>query len=102
MKSFVEQSLKEIKARVGEEKVICALSGGVDSSCLSILLHRAIGENLIAVFVDNGLLRKNESRKVRETFESSYNLNLKFVEAKERFLKRLKGIIDPEKKRKII
>ena len=102
MKSFVEQSLKEIKARVGEEKVICALSGGVDSSCLSILLHRAIGENLVAVFVDNGLLRAHEGRKVRERFENYYHLNLRFVEAGERFLGRLKGVIDPEEKRKLI
>ncbi len=102
MKSFVEQSLKEMKSRVGEGKVICALSGGVDSSCLTILLHRAIGENLMAVFVDNGLLRKNEGRKVKERFENYYHLNLRVVEAGERFLKRLKGVIDPEKKRKLI
>ena len=102
MKSFVAQSLKEMKARVGEEKVICALSGGVDSSCLTILLHRAIGENLVAVFVDNGLLRKNEGRKVRERWESYYHLNLRFVEAGERFLERLQGVIDPEEKRKKI
>ncbi|MCD5397956.1 glutamine-hydrolyzing GMP synthase, partial [candidate division NPL-UPA2 bacterium] len=102
MKSFVAQSLKEIKDRVGEEKVICALSGGVDSSCLAILLHRAIGENLVAVFVDNGLLRKNEGRKVRERFENYYHLNLKFIEAGTRFLARLKGVIDPEEKRKKI
>ena len=102
MKSFVEHSLKEVKDRVGEEKVLCALSGGVDSSCLSILLHRAIGDKLVAVFVDNGLLRKNEGRQVRETFESYYHLNLKFVEAGERFLRKLRGIIDPEEKRKII
>ncbi len=102
MKSFVEHSLEEIKDRVGQEKVICALSGGVDSSCLSILLHRAIGENLVAVFVDNGLLRKHEGRRVRERFESYCRLNLRFVEAGERFLRRLKGIIDPEEKRKLI
>jgi len=102
MKSFVEHSLKEIKDRVGQEKVICALSGGVDSSCLSVLLHRAIGENLVAVFVDNGFLRKHEGRRVRERFESYCRLNLRFVEAGERFLRRLKGVIDPEEKRKLI
>ncbi len=102
MKSFVDRSLTEIKDRVGKEKVICALSGGVDSSCLSILLQRAIGENLIAVFVDNGLLRKDEGRKVKERFESYYHLNLKFIEAGARFLKGLERVIDPEKKRKII
>ena len=102
MKSFVEHSLQEIKDRVGPEKVICALSGGVDSSCLSVLLHRAIGENLVAVFVDNGFLRKHEGRRVRERFESYCRLNLRFVEAGERFLRRLKGVIDPEEKRKLI
>lgn len=102
MKSFVERSLKEIRAKAGDKKVICALSGGVDSSCLSLLLHRAIGEKLVAVFVDNGLLRKNEGRKVRKTFQDYCHLNLRFVEAGERFLRRLKGVIDPEEKRMLI
>ena len=102
MKSFLEHSIEEIRQRVGEKCVLCALSGGVDSSVLVCLLHRAIGEKLAVVFVDNGLLRKNEGKRVKETFESHYHINLRYVSAEKRFLDKLKGVADPEKKRKII
>ncbi len=102
MRSFLERSIEEIRQQVGEKGVLCALSGGVDSSVLVRLLHRAIGKKLAVVFVDNGLLRKNEGKKVKETFEGHYHINLRYVSAEERFLNKLKGITDPEKKRKII
>lgn len=102
MKSFLERSIEEIRQRVGEKCVLCALSGGVDSSVLVCLLHRAIGGKLTVVFVDNGLLRKNEGKRVKETFESHYRINLRYVSAEKRFLNKLKGVTDPEKKRKII
>ncbi len=102
MKSFLERSLEEMRQEVGEERVLCALSGGVDSSVLCLLLQKAVGERLVAVFVDNGLLRKNEGERVRETFESYYRLNLRCVDAGEQFLKKLRGVTDPEEKRRII
>ena len=101
MKSFVEQSVDVLRNQIGEEKVLCALSGGVDSSVLAALLTRAIGKNLIAVFVDNGLLRKNEAKLVREKM-AKLILNLKIVNAEHLFLEGLRGIADPEKKRKVI
>jgi len=101
MESFIEQSVREIRERVGDEKVLCALSGGVDSSVVTLLVHKAIGDRLIPIFVDNGLLRKNEAKEVLETFES-LGVKIHFVDASERFLNRLKGVTDPEKKRKII
>lgn len=102
MHSFVKASVRELRERIGSEKVLCALSGGVDSSVLALLLHKAIGKNLIAIFVDNGLLRKDEARSVRQKFKGRYHINLKTVDAREKFLKALKGVTDPEKKRKII
>ncbi|MCD5390611.1 glutamine-hydrolyzing GMP synthase [candidate division NPL-UPA2 bacterium] len=102
MKSFLNRSLEEIRQGVGEGKVLCALSGGVDSSVLCLLLHKAIGERSVAVFVDNGLLRKDEGKRVKEIFESHYHLNLRYVEAGEQFLEKLRGVTDPEKKRRII
>jgi len=102
MKSFVRESVRQIRATAGGQKVICALSGGVDSSVLAVLLNKAIGKNLTCIFVDNGLLRKNERYNVARTFKHHYKINLRVVDAEERFLKRLKGVIDPEKKRKII
>ena len=102
MKSFVEESIKEIKRRVKDNRVICALSGGVDSSVVALLIHKAIGDNLIAIFVNNGLLRKNEAQTVKEQFKNKFNINLRYVDAEDIFLEKLKGVVDPEEKRKII
>ncbi|MCX7990655.1 MAG: glutamine-hydrolyzing GMP synthase [Proteobacteria bacterium] len=102
MHSFVEKSIEEIKKTVGNKKVLCALSGGVDSSVTAVLINEAIGKNLYCIFVDNGLLRKNEAHNVLRMFRDNFDINLKLVDAKNLFLKRLKNIIDPEQKRKII
>ena len=102
MKSFVRKSIEEIKAEVGDKRVILGLSGGVDSSVATALLYKAIGKQLTCVFVDNGLLRNNEGEKIRSLFKNHFQVNLRYVNARERFLKPLKGVIDPEKKRKII
>ena len=101
MEDFIERSVEEIRERVGGERVICALSGGVDSSVVVALVHKAIGDRLIPIFVDNGLLRKDEARKVLETF-ARLGIKIHFVDASEKFLEALKGITDPERKRKII
>ena len=101
-KSVVKHSIKNIRDQVGDSKVICALSGGVDSSVVAILLHKAIGENLTCIFVDNGLMRKEEPERIRKVFEGKFGLNLKFISASKQFLTALKGIVDPEEKRKII
>ena len=100
--SFIESKTVQIKKLAGKNKVICALSGGVDSSVAAILVSKAIGDNLICIHIDNGLMRKNESRKVIELFKKHYKLNLIFTDATELFLKRLQKIYDPEQKRKII
>ncbi|UCB56439.1 MAG: glutamine-hydrolyzing GMP synthase [Candidatus Omnitrophota bacterium] len=102
MHSFVKSSIEELRARIGIDKVLCALSGGVDSSVLTLLLHKAIGKNLKAIFIDNGLLRKNEAALVKKRFKNYYRLNLKTVNAQDIFLDGLRGIRDPELKRKII
>ncbi len=102
MKSFVRETIEEIRATAGHDRVILGLSGGVDSSVAAMLIHRAIGHRLFCVFVDNGLLRKDEARIVREVFQKHFKLNLKVVDASVEFLSALKGVIDPEKKRKII
>lgn len=102
MKSFIETEIEQIKKTVKNEKVICALSGGVDSSVLAVLLHKAIGSQLTCIFIDNGLLRLNEGKEVVETFKNNYHINLKYIQAEKSFLTRLKKIIEPEKKRKII
>jgi GMP synthase (glutamine-hydrolysing) len=102
MKSFIKQSVAEIKRTVGDQKVLCALSGGVDSSVLAVLLHKAIGTRLVCIFVDNGLLRKGERELVAKRFKNYYKINLKVVDAEAVFLRRLKGVTDPERKRKII
>ncbi len=101
-RSFVELSVERIKKEVGDKKVVCALSGGVDSSVVAALTHRAIGSNLHCVFVNNGLLRKAEVKEVLDAFEGRLNINLHYVDAAEEFLSRLKGVTDPERKRKII
>ena len=102
MHSFVSTTIKELRRKIGKEKVLCALSGGVDSSVLALLLHRAIGKNLTAIFVDNGVLRKDEARLVRKRFKGHFHINLKVVNAQDFFLKELKNVTNPEKKRKII
>lgn len=100
--NFVDESVNEIRKKVKDSKVVCALSGGVDSSVAAVLLQKAIGENLICVHVDNGLMRKNESEIVVKMFKDNYNLNIVHVDASKLFLEKLKGIFDPEEKRKII
>jgi len=101
-KSFIESTIAEIKEKVGEDKVICGLSGGVDSTVVATLVHEAIGDRLQCIFVNNGLLRKNEYPEVLHLFERDLNLPVKGIDASEKFLENLKGVFDPEKKRKII
>lgn len=102
MSSFIDWSLSDIRSRVGNKKVVCALSGGVDSSVVALLIHKAIGDNLICIFVDNGLLRKGEKEKVKKTFHDHFHIELIIVDARKRFFDKLKGVAEPEKKRKII
>lgn len=102
MKSFAKDSINQIKETVRDKKVILGLSGGVDSSVAALLIHKAIGKHLTCIFVDNGLLRKDEAKKVKQTLKNHLNINIRFVSAKTKFLKGLSGVIDPEKKRKII
>ena len=102
MEDLIEQRIIDIKERVGDQKVLLGLSGGVDSSVTAMLLDRAIGKNLICVFVDNGLLRKNEAEDVENLFKEKMDLNLLVVDAKKIFYRHLKGVSDPEQKRKVI
>lgn len=99
---FIEQQIKSIKDQVGDKKAILALSGGVDSSVCAALMHQAIGDQITCVFVDHGLLRKGEKEEVINLFEGQFHMHLIVVDARERFLTKLKGVADPEKKRKII
>lgn len=102
MKIFLENKIKEVKEQIGDKKAILALSGGVDSTVCAALVHEAIGDNLTCVFVDHGLLRKGEKKSVEEDFAKAFGIKLITVDAKDRFLGKLKGINDPETKRKII
>jgi GMP synthase (glutamine-hydrolysing) len=100
--SFAAESIQRVKERVGKGRVICALSGGVDSSVVATLIHRAIGDQLTCIFVNTGLLRREEVERTLNTFQKNMKVNLVYVDASERFLTRLKGVIDPEEKRHII
>jgi len=102
MKSFARDAVQEIREKVGDGKVILGLSGGVDSSVAAVLLHQAIGRQLHCVFVDNGVLREGEARKVRDVFRKHFHINLRYARAGKLFLDRLKGVGEPERKRKII
>lgn len=100
--SFAQESIQKLKEKIGDKKALCALSGGVDSSVAAVLLSKAIGKNLTCIFVDHGLLRKNEGDEVEEIFRNQFDINLIRVNAKDRFLAKLAGVSDPETKRKII
>lgn len=99
MESFIEGQIKEIREKVGDRRVLCALSGGVDSSVAAVLVHRAIGDQLTCVFVDHGFMRKNEAEQVKKIFTEEFHLNLVFVDARERFMAKIGGVSDPETKR---
>ncbi len=102
MKTYIENEVNKIKEMVGDKKVLCALSGGVDSAVAALMVHKAVGDQLTCVFVNNGLLRKGEAEQVEETFKKTFGLNLVVADAVDRFLGKLKGVTDPEQKRKII
>ncbi len=102
MVSIIEKAVEDIRAQVGKEKIICGLSGGVDSATAAVLVHKAVGDQLTCVFVDHGLLRKGEAEQVEDKFRRHFRINLVHVKAQERFLARLKGVSEPEAKRKII
>lgn len=102
MSSFLDIEIAKIKKQVGDKTVICGVSGGVDSSVVASLLHRAIGDQLKCIFVDTGLLRKDEGKKVKERFENHFHIPITYVDASDKFLGLLDGVTDPEKKRKII
>lgn len=102
MSDFAQKSIQALREKIGDGKVLCALSGGVDSSVAAIMLHKAVGKQLTCVFVDNGLLRKNEGDEVENLFRNQFDINLVRANAQDRFLGKLKGVTEPEKKRKII
>lgn len=102
MGSYVDVAIKAIREKVGNKRVLCALSGGVDSSVAAVLVHRAIGDQLTCVFVNHGFLRKGEPEQVVKTFRDGFHMNLVYANATERFMKRMEGVTDPETKRKII
>ncbi len=100
--SFIEYMIEDVRRKVGNGSVLCALSGGVDSSVAAVLVHKAIVDRLVCIFVDHGLLRKNEADQVEDIFKNKFNINFIRVDAADRFLKKLAGVTDPERKRKII
>lgn len=102
LSDFIAETVENIRNKVGHKKILCGLSGGVDSSVAATLVHRAVGDQLVCVFVDNGLMRKGEAEQVVETFHDEMKMNLVFADAGERFLNRLVGVTEPERKRKII
>lgn len=102
LSDFIAETVEDIRSIVGSRKVLCALSGGVDSSVAATLVHQAVGDQLVCVFVDNGLMRKGEAEQVVQTFQNQMKMNLVFADARERFLNKLAGVTEPERKRKII
>ncbi len=100
--SFIEESVERIKRQVGDGRVICALSGGVDSAVVAALMHRAIGDQLTCIFVNNGLLRRKEAERTIDTFQRHLKMNIIHIDATDRFLERLKGVVDPERKRRLV
>jgi len=100
--NFIAEAVACIRQRVGEGRVLCALSGGVDSAVTAALVHRAVGDQLVCIFVNNGLLRREEPERVQDTFRRHLKLNLVYIDASDRFLARLRGVIDPEEKRRIV
>lgn len=102
MSSFIKKTVEEIREKVGSNSVVCGLSGGVDSSVAAVLIHKAIGRQLRCIFVDNGLMRNREPEEIKEIFRGNFHMNLDFVNAQKRFMKRLVGVVDPEQKRKNI
>ncbi|MDI6759000.1 MAG: glutamine-hydrolyzing GMP synthase, partial [Candidatus Omnitrophota bacterium] len=102
MESFIKETVENIKKTVGKDKVVLGLSGGVDSSIAALLIHKAIGKNLRSIFIDNGLLRKDEPEQIKNIFRDMYHLNLDYVDRSKKFLEKLIGVTDPEEKRKII
>ena len=97
MTSYVDMSIRQLKEKIGDQKVLCALSGGVDSSVAAVIISKAIGKQLTCIFVDHGLLRKNEADEVEEIFTNQFDVNLIRVNAQERFYNKLAGVTDPER-----